>query len=62
MVGPANANYADNARVALDLWRALEGSGLPIATDNPEAAQKALKRYSECLKAVLQHDYDLTKV
>lgn len=55
-------NYADVARVALDLWRALEGGSMPAAPHNPPQAQKSLLRFQECLKAVAGESFDITKI
>jgi hypothetical protein len=59
---PNSSNYAENARVALDLWRSLEGQNLANLQGDPVAAQKALKRYVQCFKAVIGEDFDLSTI
>lgn len=62
MVGPNSGNFAENARLAFDIWRALEGGSMPNAAGNPGAAQTSLLRYRECFKAVIGDDFDLSKL
>lgn len=59
----ANANYGEVARVALDLWKAFYGSvAMPHPLADKAAAQRALKFYAECLKAVSDETFDVTTI